>query len=38
LQHLVSLANAGGKAEINLEPAALLLADQREEMLRNGAV
>jgi len=38
LQHFVSLANAGGKAEIDLEPAALLLADQREEMLRSGTV
>ena len=33
LQHLVGLADAGGKAEVDLEPAALLVADQRQELL-----
>ena len=33
LQHLVGLAHAGGKAEVDLQLAALLLADQVEETL-----
>ena len=38
LQHLVGLADAGGEAEVDLEPAALLLADQRQEMLRRRSI
>ena len=36
LQHLVGLADAGGEAEVDLEPAALLLADQGEELLGSA--
>src|SRR5437016_4220916 len=36
LQHLERLADAGREAEVNLEPAALLLANQREEILGRG--
>ena len=35
LKHLVGLADAGGETEVDLQPAALLLADQRQEMLRR---
>ena len=38
LQHLVGLADAGREAEIDLEPAALLFADQRQELLRRRPV
>ena len=34
LQHPVGLAHAGRKAEIDLEPAALLLANQAQKMFR----
>ncbi len=38
LQHLVGLADAGREAQINLEPAPLLFADQRKESLRRRPV
>ena len=34
LKHLVSFADTGGEAEIELEPAVLLLADERQEVFR----
>ena len=34
LEHVVGLADPGGEAEIDLQPAALLLADQRQKVLR----
>ena len=37
LQHLVGLADAGGEAEVDLQPAALLLANQAQEVLRRRA-
>jgi len=33
LEHFVGLADAGREAEVHLEPAALLLLDQRQEVL-----
>ena len=36
LEHLVGLADAGREAEVDLQPAALLLADQRQELLGVG--
>ena len=36
LEHLVGLADAGGEAEIDFQPPALLLADQVEEALGVG--
>src|SRR5262245_55600005 len=38
LQHLVGLADASGKAKVDLEPAALLLADQVQEVFRRRSV
>ncbi len=38
LQHLERLADAGGEAEVDLEPAPLLLANQRQEILRRGPI
>ena len=37
LEHLVGLADAGREAEVYPEPAALLLANEVEEMLRIAA-
>ena len=37
LEHLVGLADAGGEAEVDLQPAPLLLAEQRQELLRARA-
>src|SRR5262249_21857406 len=36
-EHGVGLAHAGRGAEVNLEPAAFLAADQVQELLRSGA-
>ena len=36
LQHFIGLADAGGKAQVHLEPATLLLVNQRQEMFRRG--
>ena len=36
LQHAVGLADAGGEADVELEPAALPLLDQLQEVLRRG--
>src|SRR5262249_13410319 len=35
LEHFVGLADAGGEAEVDLQPAPLLVADQRQEALRR---
>jgi len=32
LQHFVGFPDAGGEAQVHLEPATLLLADQRQEV------
>jgi len=36
LEHLVGLADPRREAEVHLEPAALLLADQAQEALGRG--
>ena len=36
LEHVVGLAHAGGEAEVDLQPAALLAADEVEEQLGLG--
>ena len=38
LEHVVGLAHAGGEAEVDLQPAALLAADEVEEQSRAWAV